>query len=201
MPTPWENPIRAGRQLTIAPGSGLAGSGWAAVLPRAITEFNRLSTADTLGVTFVASTTRPDPAGPGGASVQFDIGNGAVTFTSFGTPFSLTVDGNGLIGHTQVVKTVFGNVQRIAKAFIFVPATPRSGGPTGRVIGDPAKLVMAVHEFIHACGLNNSEHSGTGLFNGFPSLSAGSNPAQDRVDGMPPIALAGATATIIRGNW
>jgi hypothetical protein len=179
------------------------------VFPNAIAEFNKLSAAQSLGVTLTVATAPPDPNGSGGADVQFQTASGKATFTSFGQPFSLTVNGDAVHGHTQIIKTVFGTVERVAKAFIFVPSTPRSGAKGSRVVGDGVKLLIAVHELVHACGLSNADHSALSdpdLFIGIPSLSSGSNPADDKVDVgnqtlMPPLALSSATAGVIKQNW
>src|ERR1700736_3150278 len=204
MATPWEDPIRKGKQLTICPGTMIAKSSWAKTLPDAVKEFNALSTANSLGVTFVQSSTPPDPNGPAGADVLFQTANGAVTFVSFGTNFSLTVDGSGLIGHTQLIKTVFNNVEKVAKAFVFVPATPQGGsGKAQREVGPGVKLVMLVHEMIHACGLSIPDHSSDDIFNGFPQLRMGSNAAGDKVEAsstaiMPPLVMLAKTAKLIQ---
>jgi hypothetical protein len=209
MPTPWEDAIKKTKRLTVFAASGVTGGIWKSVFPNAIAEFNKLSAAQSLGVTLTVATAPPDPNGSGGADVQFQTASGKATFTSFGQPFSLTVNGDAVHGHTQIIKTVFGTVERVAKAFIFVPSTPRSGAKGSRVVGDGVKLLIAVHELVHACGLSNADHSALSdpdLFIGIPSLSSGSNPADDKVDVgnqtlMPPLALSSATAGVIKQNW
>ena len=207
MATPWENPIRKAKQLTICPGATIAKSTWATILPNAVTEFNALATANSLGVTFAQVSTPPDPNGPAGADVLFETANGAVTFVSFGTTFSLTVDGSALIGHTQTVRTVIKNVEKIAKAFIFVPATPQGGsGKSKREVGPGVKLVMLVHEMIHACGLSNGDHGNDDVFFGFPQLRMGSKAADDKLEAsstavMPPIVMSANTAKLIQSVW
>lgn len=209
MPTPWEDAIKKTKRLSVFAASGVAGGVWKSVFPSAIAEFNKLSAAQSLGVTLTVATAPPDPDGPGGADVQFQTASGKAAFTSFGQPSSLTIDGDAVHGHTQIIKTVFGTIERVAKAFIFVPSTPRVGGKGSRVVGDPVKLLIAVHELVHACGLSNGDHSKLSdpdLFIGIPSLSAGSDPANDKVDVgqrtlMPPLALSGATVSLIKQNW
>jgi len=101
------------------------------------------------------------------------------------------------------------------KAFIYVPAAPLTGKhANGRVVGDPVKLVIAVHEMIHACGLvENDEHSVDDIFS-WPQLHAGNQPNDDfpgkpgeppgtghsTVD-MPPLFLKTETATKVRDLW
>lgn len=207
MASPWEDSIRKSKQLTICPGAGIANSSWAAILPEAVKDFNALSAANKLGVTFVQSSTPPDPSGPAGADVLFEAASGTVKFVSFGTNFSLTVDGLALIGHTRQVKTVFGTVEKIAKAFIFVPATPQGGsGKNKREVGPGVKLVMAVHEMIHACGLTNADHGTDDVFFGSPQLRMGSKAADDKIEAsstaiMPPTVMSAATAKLIQSVW
>ena len=113
----------------------------------------------------------------------------------------------------------FGNgPARVVKCLIFVPSNPTANTPRGtRVVGDPVKLFILVHEFVHAAGqLNNNEHSPESdpdVFIGFPvaspQLDVGSRPADDRVrvgvhpnfTRFPPITLSARTSGLIRPNW
>jgi hypothetical protein len=215
MAIPWKDQIKALKQLTIFPTAKVTGGPWASVFKNALDEFNKLSRAHNLGVTFKKAETPPDTSGPGGADVQFDTVNGTATFTALNTTSSLTLDGNALEGHTQTLAESFSGPQgssspRIAKAFIFVPSTPKFGGASSRVVGDPVKLVIAVHELIHACGLQNSDHS-TGanadVFFSIPSSRERVRPADDRLvvgnpsKELPPIFLNGSTVQLIKATW
>jgi hypothetical protein len=142
--------------------------------------------------------------------VQFEAGNNQVSFTFQGTQHSLKMDGNGLVGRTQLVKvSINASDFRVEKAFIFVPATPRTGGGTSREVGRGPQLVMAVHELIHAAGLSNQDHSPASkpdVFYGFPTLDTGSRPQDDRIrlpDNriLPPIWMSNETARTIAGVW
>jgi hypothetical protein len=206
MATPWEDPIKKTKTLTVFPGSSVSGGAWAGVFASALQEFNKLSQANQLGVTLTQAATAPDPSGVGGADVQFEAGNGAVSFTTFGQSISVTVNGNSLGGDTQQVKLVFGSVERIAKAFIVVPATPQVNANPPRGVGDGVKLVIAVHELIHACGLSNGDHNSDDLFNGFPQVRAGSKPQDDKIEvnqnkRLPPLFLSAKTVGLIQANW
>jgi hypothetical protein len=215
MATPWDDPIKATKQLTVFPTSNVTGGAWDSVFNNALAEFNKLSKAHKLGVTLTKSQTPPSSNGPGAADVQFDAVNGTVTFTALGTAFSLTLNGNDLHGDTQVIKQSFtgpgGTTPlRVAKAFIFVPSTPQTSPPNNRIVGDPVKLCIAVHELIHACGLANSDHSSVAnadVFFGIPSLRDRVNPKDDRLvvgnpgKELPPIVLNPATVKVIQANW
>jgi hypothetical protein len=158
MATPWIDKVKTSKQLTVFPTSAVTRGIWASVFTKALQEFNQLSTTMKLGVTLVPSTTAPETNGLGGADVNFDVASGQVSFTVLGSDFSLNVIGEGMSAHTQVVKLEDDKkVRRVIKAFIFLPGTPMiNSGPAGRqirrLIGDGAKLFLAVHEFIHACG-------------------------------------------------
>ena len=205
MATPWEDRVRKTGRLTLFPGSSVTGGAWAGVFTSAITEFNRLAAGNNLGVTLSQASAPPDPNGVGGADVQVEAGNGSVTFSVFGQQTSVAVNGTGLEGNTQQVKLVFGTTQRIAKAFVVVPATPQINAPP-RGVGDGVKLVILVHEFVHACGLSNADHNANDLFSGFPQARAGSTPSDDKVEvnqqrRLPPLFLTAQTAGVIRGVW
>ena len=204
--TPWEDPIKRSKTLTVFPGGSVAGGAWGSVFANAIKEFNRLVAAHTLGITLSQSATPPHPSGVGGADVQFEAGNGNVSFTSFGQQFSVSVNGNSLGGDTRQVKTVFGAVQRIAKAFIVVPATPQINANPPRAVGDGVMLFIAVHELIHACGLSNGDHNPDDLFSGFPQARAGNKRQDDKLEvnqqkRLPPLFLTTKTAGVIQALW
>jgi hypothetical protein len=208
MATPWEDPIKKGKVLTIFAGPDVANGVWKNTFPNAISEFNKLSQAHKLGVTFQQGNNPPDPKGVGGADVQFAVGDGSVKFTSIGTEINVSVSGTSLIGNTEQVLVVVGNDKRIAKAFIVLPATPQINMVKGgdRDVGDGVKLVMAVHEFVHACGLTNADHSPDDLFFGYPQPRVGSTPADDKVEvkngkRLPPLILSAQTVSLIQKNW
>lgn len=202
MGTPWQDPIRSGKRLTVFPGSSVTGGAWTGVFASALKEFNLLS----VGVTLSQSATPPDPSGVGGADVQVEAGSGSVKFSTFGQQILVPVSGNGLEGSTQQVKLAFGAVQRIAKAFIVVPATPQINANPPRGVGDGVKLVILVHELIHACGLSNSDHNPDDLFSGFPQAREGKTPQDDKIEvnqqkRLPPLFLMAKTSGLIKALW
>jgi len=131
MATPWEDPIKKSKQLTVFLGPNTARSSWAAIFTSALSEFNRLSSLYKLGVTMTQTASPPDDNGSGGAHVQFETASSRATFKAFGQTFSQSFDGTGLHGLTQQVKTGTTDVDmRLMKAFIFVP-TPQRSIPLG----------------------------------------------------------------------
>jgi hypothetical protein len=212
MATPWEDPIKKNKQLTVFPASNVTSGTWSSVFTNALKEFNRLSSLLKLGVTLAQSSTAPDSKGEQGANVQFSIASGKASFKAFDQDFSSAFDGSGIHGLTNLVKrgTIGGNLE-IARAFIFVPSTPMISVPGGRrQVGDGVKLYIAVHELVHACGLDNADHSlgsDPDIFMNFPQADSGSVPANDRIRlnernlKAPPLFLTARTALLIQRNW
>lgn len=217
MATPWIDKVKKSKQLTVFPTSTVTQGLWARAFINALQEFNRLSITMKLGVTLTQSTTPPETNGLGGADVNFDVGSGEVRFTVLGSEFSLNVVGEGMSAHTQVVKMDDEKkVKRVIKAFIFVPRTPMvNTGPAGqqirRLIGDGAKSFLAVHELVHACGLDNAEHSpeiNADIFVAQPQPDPGTTAQEDKFRirfeprlSAPPIILTARTAGLIQSNW
>jgi hypothetical protein len=205
MATRWRDDIRNSGQLSVFPGPKVTGGKWDAVFNDALKQFNTLSSSLHLGVTLKKSVTPPDPTGPGGADVVFEAGSGTVSFMSDGQQFSVTTAGNDIRGDTTTAGVQFGTGPvRLTKAFILVPITPQISAK-GREVGDGLKLVIAVHELIHACGLANADHD-LGVFFSPMNPVFDKNPANDKFQGgtsqmMPPIFLSPKTVTAIQSLW
>ena len=116
---------------------------------------------------------------------------------------------------------------RIRRAFIFVPETPMIEASVRvgkddfkhlkRGAGSGVRKYIAVHEFIHACGLDDEEHSFEGpngdVFIGVPNASAGNfdKPNDDKiilrdahpihVSAPPSFILSQRVADLIKNNW
>jgi hypothetical protein len=209
MDQPWTASVKSTKQLQIFAGAGMSGN-WSTLLANALAEFNKLSSANHLGVTYVQSSTPPDPNGPGGAQIRFEVKpRGAVSYTVYGEPITIQV-GDGLAGgHTQTIAYSFGGAPaEIHKAFIVLPDLLTANTPSGsRPVGDGVKLTIIVHELVHACGLDrdNASESAPDVFFGSPQLDAGSKPADDKLRAgnlrMPPAVIAAATAQRIQKIW
>ena len=219
MASAWEDPIRNSSQLTVFPTVALTRSFWSRIFTQSIAEFNRLSTAQRLGVTLVQSATAPDRDTDAGANIQVDVAGGRARARGLGVDIDEPFSATSVHGLTKVLSRSFGNSPaRVVKCFIFVPSNPTGNTPRGsRVIGDPVKLFIMVHEFVHAAGqLNNGEHSPESAPDVFvgppiasPQLDVGSSPAGDRVrvgappgfTRFPPLTLSARTAGLISPNW
>lgn len=236
--TPWEDNIKRRKVLTIFRTSKVSGE-WLRTFNNAIAKFNELSKSFSLGVTLdtPSNAIRPDPNGEGGAEIQFDLGNGRLEYEAEGQKFVakdkqgniINFSPSALHGDTEVVSRSFGGPPRIRRVFIFVPETPMvealmkvGKGPDDfkqvrRSAGSGIRLYIAVHEFIHACGLSNNEHNSQGpnadVFTNFPGVSAGAfdKPEDDKLllhlahprpnVFAPPITIKKKVADMIRDNW
>ena len=217
MPTPWDTPIKNSKQLTVFPGPDLIkASAWGtALFTRTLAEFNKLSSANKLGVTLIASASPPAKQGSGGANVQIEVEltPGPHKFTVDGKEHTDSLDPPpNIVGVTHAV----GQGGVLLRAFIFVPINPTTGGgPGARGIGSGLKVALLLHELCHACGLDESDpgHS-TGL-NDPDLFMTGAQPdfnfPPDGVPGdrlrlgfgrfVPPFFITARTAGLIRGNW
>lgn len=214
----WLENIRATHQLSVFPGKSLTGS-WPTVFNTALQEFNNLSTANNLGVTLTRATA-PVNRFLTGANVQFEAASSGSSFT-FNDTFlgSQTVTlPSSFMARTRPLPSP-SNGDRLGQALILVPATPKvTAGPTGQKVlreaGDPIKLDLAIHELIHACGLDAEDHtpmSDPDVFVAFPDDDPdNSDPSKDRLDvgtkngvhqKVPPLFLSGPTVSKIQLLW
>ena len=191
MSEPWDAAIRKTKQLTVSPSKQLVDSpAWgAAIFKRIVDEFNRLSLLHKLGVTLVSSKVTS-----GNANVEIDVSATLVLPTEI----------KGLAR----VASQGGEIQKV---IIFLPENPLIEGAGSRGVGTGAKLAIAIHEVIHACGLEETDpgHGPNGnpdVFMSFGQLSArfppDGNPG-DRIDlgggkFVPPIFITARTARLIQ---
>lgn len=199
MPTPWIDSVRGARQLSVHMDAPLSRFNWNGVVTNGIREFNRLSRHHHLGVTLTATS-------DSNANVSVNTANGSASFSYDGGSHSVALPGHSLQGSTSNLS----RDGRLFKSHLFLPVSPMINTPRGRrPVGDGVKLVIAVHEFIHCCGLNNSEHSSDDIFTGYPSVDYGRTPGQDKVEirvlrrrrTAPPLFLGGTTVRNVRGLW
>ncbi len=238
----WRNRTLKTHQLTVFPDSSVTGGPWNTVFADALQQFNMLSSSLNLGVTLVdaRSTTpplgRPDSNGIDGADVLFQAVNGPINFVLMGSPLvnpdtnqPFELGGDGIHGLTLTPAFDFPKEGvRIVKAIVSVPLTPSGlAGPAGqqkkRPVGRGVMKFIAVHELVHATGLDNASHSPEAIpdvFCGppisFPQYVAGSAPDDDRVElkspnktasgfipGVfaPPITMSARTASMVFLLW
>jgi hypothetical protein len=215
MATRWLENIRSTQHLTLFPGGTLNGS-WPAVVKNALQEFNKLSGTLGLGVTMTVATAPVDRFLTG-ANVQVEAATNSATFTdTFLGPQTITFGGSA--AKTRLLPSP-SRGGRVGQALILLPSSPQvlaghTGTRTLREAGDPIKLVIAVHELIHACGLEDSDHTPLGNPDIFVSPFADEadpvDPAKDREDAgtkngvhvlLPPVVLSAQTAAKIKALW
>jgi hypothetical protein len=205
MATSWNEGVKRTRRLKVYADPTLKKGTWGSLIESCVREFNRLAKAHELGVALELSADPPIPGG-GGADVSVASANGQITFKYDGMEELIAFDGSRLHGRTRQVRRDDG----MEKAYVFLPALPLINTPNGRrAVGPEIMKLIAVHEFVHACGLTDAEHSTEDLFQGNPNVDYGRDASRDRAMGkrgtqsvwMPPLFLAAATARRIKDNW
>jgi hypothetical protein len=196
---PWTDSVRKTGKLTIYAG-GLAGD-WSHAFKQALQEFNNLSKSHKLGVTFTEAKSNDKDD----ANVFVQTANGPVSASYEDQTKSEQFDGIRLHGQTLLFWRDPGNV--VEKSFIFLPSQPIVNTPEKtRPVGTGVLKVIAAHELIHACGLDNDDHAGD-LFQANPTVSMGNSAAGDKVlvgkgpKAMPPLVIDGATMKKIQDLW
>jgi hypothetical protein len=202
----WINSVQSSGQLTVFAGPGFTGGLWATVLKDAIMAFNALMTAK--GVKLKLATTTKKPHESGGADINLEAATSKASFSYGGDQYSKTFDGNGLHGSTVLVE--IGNSNKssgIEKAFVFVPQTPGKA-TKAREVGAKVREFILVHEFVHAAGLSNDDHTSEDVLCSPAELYEGRTPAEDRLHpwGMPnankpPYVLSSKTVKKLRSVW
>jgi hypothetical protein len=203
----WYDRARDARQLTVFAGDTLKRSLWGRLFPRVIADFNTFSNQQKFGVTLTQSQTAPAEAENdfSGADVRFEAGD---TFQFKAAGQSLTVAIDPLVqGKTRTLAWDFGKGGQIRKACILMRARPMADD-FPRVIGDPCLIAFAIHECIHAIGLNDHTAGGGDLLEQTPQLRTGARdkPDEDKfeVNGgkrIPPLFLLSATLGRIQKLW
>jgi hypothetical protein len=100
------------------------------------------------------------------ANVVMRLGDTTVDYEYDGTSYQKSFSGTGLHGLARLLS----RDGVIEKAFIFLPARPqvtefdRKGNPFDKMASQDVMKAIAVHELVHASGLENSDHGGDGIF-------------------------------------
>jgi len=199
---PWTDNVRQSGKLTINMAS-LAGN-WAHVFRQALHDFNRLSSSHRLGVQIIESKRSAEDKD--GANISVQTADGGVSASYDSMSKSEDFDGSRLHGMTLLF---WRDPERVLeKAYIFLPSQPKVSTPQRlRPAGPGVMKVIAAHELLHACGLENAEHSRDDLFQGNPRVNAGDTAAGDKVligvgpKEMPELYLGGGTAKNVKDLW
>jgi hypothetical protein len=193
--------IKSTRKLSVYRGSSATGGKWGVAIRQAVKGFNKLSRQKRIGVRLVLTRNRS------GANVEVAVAGGSISCSHGGTTMSDRFDSRKIHGLTFS----FSRKGRIEKAFVFLPRMPQVNTPSGkRAVGPGVKFIIAIHEFCHACGLSEKDHSKNDLFCPNPTVDYGTRgPRADRVIivigkrtiRMPPPVLSKDTAKLIRNLW
>lgn len=172
----WLEAVRKSGQLSVFLADSVKNGPWAVVVKQALDDFNAISKRVGLGVRLVASN---EPlTDTGGANVKLEAAGGSVSASWGKKAETENFSASGLHGRTFQ----FQRDGALEKAFVFLPKEPKINTPKGlRAVGSPVMKVIAVHELLHACGLENSDHSNDGVFEGNPNIEYGDTPARDTV--------------------
>jgi hypothetical protein len=198
---PRNDTVKATKTLNVYSASSIGKGMWKLWLDKAIDQFNALAKKNGIGVTLARSTTAPTISG--GADVSVEAADGSISLSYGGTTWPPTkFDGSFMHGLT-LQATIAG---KLDKAFVFLPANPQINTPKGRrPVGENVLKLIAVHELVHACGLENKDHVLDDLFQGYPDVDYGATSSLDRIripgGWMPPLVLGGGTVKKIKSLW
>lgn len=197
MAKPWTSSVTDTGTLTVY--NGLSSGKWVHVFNAALQAFNQLGLP-------VRMTSANDAKS---ANVVMRVADGVATYEYDGTTLSHAFDGTRLHGYTMLIGQ---GGQGTEKAAVFLPSDPRSGPMFrgGKAIYERATPdmmnVIAVHELLHACGLDNQDHAtDDGVFY-FPLAPDGRGkiivPGAGKANKpMPPLRLGGSTIGKIASMW
>jgi hypothetical protein len=205
--TPWFDRIRDARKLSVFAGDTVKRGPWPRVFPIVIREFNKLSSSQKLGVTLGTSNDPPDQAENSwaGADIRFEAAE-KFEFKASGQKVQISIEPS-VRGHTRTLAWDFGKGAQIRKACILMKPNPQADDFPRRV-GDAVLMCFAVHEFIHALGLDGHTPGGGDLFQDVPQLRTGARdkPDDDRLEvngakRLPPLILLPSTVGRVQKLW
>lgn len=193
----WSESVRKSKTLLVY--NEITNTKWKSIFSSVLQSFNKLP----LGIK-AKQTSKKDEA-----NVVMHSSDGVAEFNFANEKQVATFDGKRFHGYTMLLRRAESSF--LEKAAVFLPSEPLIRGgfkDNGDEIIESPNLnqmrVIAVHELIHACGLDNDEHDDDGLFqknlvpsgDKMASLMAvkGSKP-------MPPMYISGATKAKILNNW
>ena len=194
MAIPWLSSVKDTGQLTVH--NQLRSGGWVHVFKAALQLFNGL------GLPVKMSQAKDEAS----ANVLMRVASGLPTYDYNNTTYSSPnpFDPKRLHGYTMLVHV---QGRPVEKAVVFLPSDPQydAGFIRGRQIFEKANLnmmkIIAVHELIHACGLENKDHADDGVFAANVTPQNGKLVAWGQVRAMPPLFLAQSTVAKVASLW
>jgi len=187
MATKWSADVIKGGKLFVFNDAG----GWTAVVGKAMVSFNHLN----LGVELKPAKTDDD------ANVIVRVSQGTSSYT-YKNPAYGDSEGKAHFDaaavHGKTLPFIDPDNKIMLKAAVFLPEKLKG-------VSDGIKEMVAIHEFIHACGLDNDDHDPIdGLFVAklvpvggklLELMNTGGK------NGMPPARVSGGTRQKIKSNW
>jgi hypothetical protein len=195
----WIKKIRDTNQLSVL--NDMKSSRWPNLFRDTLKDFNKLSDDYVLGVKLVEAKDESS------ADVVMRMASGPVSYTYNNRKQSDSTFGSVNLPHgrTFIFAMWYGSENRnsgIEKAAIFLPGNLK-GGPGTEITADVMK-VIAAHELVHACGLDDDDHGKDGLFYSPLSLSSGKMIVPEEGKNqkpMPPLWMDHKTIMNIKKYW
>lgn len=200
--TTWYKRVRESGELKVFPGPSFKGSPWTTALDGALTAFNDLMTRHGIKLTL----SKGDKAIA--AHIIVEAATDQASFSWDNVSYSKSFDGTGLHGLTVPLKDPKDGTRE--RVYVFVPAKPRIDitNKKSREAGRDVRIFILVHEFIHAAGPDNDEHTLEDVFCYPGEIVKGDTAAADRLKPwgglgkeMPPYYLICKTVTNLRKAW
>ncbi len=194
----WSESVRGSGRLRVWAG-GTASGGWAVALERAVKEFNRAAHARKLALRFELTTREAE------AEVTFGVGSrDQFASATHGTTELSSQESDGTIVKADILVHPSPQVRVFRKK-----AGSKDYEEVSREAGENIRVVIIVHEFVHACGLeNHSNNESPDVFYSPLEPNAGDRPQGDFmkvpiVKGirLPPVVLSAQTAHRLREVW
>ena len=167
----WNNAIKSTGQLTVY--DGISKGPWATVFKVALESFNKNS-----GLTMKMVRAQSKES----ANIVMMLAGSDV----FGS--------NGSLAHgkTRMFRdAASGEIQNVE---VYLPEQPTMTHPN-------YLRFITVHELVHACGLDNGEHSDDGVFITLPNFSNGKIRSTKTGKPMPPLFFNGSTRAKLSKAW
>lgn len=167
----WNSAVRSTGQLTVY--DGISKGQWATVFKAALDSFNKNSG---LQMKMVRAKTKED------ANVVMTLADATV------------VGHSGSLAHGRTRMFRDGGSGEILNVEIYLPENPSANHPN-------YLRFIAVHELVHACGLDNGEHSDDGVFITLPNFSNGKIKSTKTSKRMPPLFFNASTRAKLSKAW
>ncbi len=194
----WIESVKKTKKLLIF--NDMVGGKWFQIFNPTLLSFNKLR----LGVTAVNAKDADS------ANVIMKVSSGGASYKHFGQELNANFDGNSFHGYTMLLQGESSHL--LEKAVVFLPLSPKAMAgykDSGETLYEEADVnqmrVIAVHELVHACGLDNDEHDKfDGLFQARLVPSGGKMESVMKTKGskaMPPMYLTPSTKSKIQRLW